>query len=64
MLISAKEKVTQKQYLRMTHTYDLIEPKCRRKRENKIKRKRNKHIASLRRPFCIILPFCLFLICR
>ena len=52
-LISTKEKVTQMQYLRMTHTYDLIEPKFRRKEENKTKKKRNKPIVSLRRLFCI-----------
>ena len=52
-LISTKEKVTQMQYLRMTHTYDLIEPKFRRKEENKTERKRNKQIVSLRRLFCI-----------
>ena len=52
-LISTKEKVKQMQYLRMTHTYDLIEPKFRRKKENKTERKRNKQIVSLRRLFCI-----------
>ena len=52
-LISTKEKVTQMQYLRMTHTYDLSEPKFRRKEENKTERKRNKQIVSLRRLFCI-----------
>ena len=40
-------------FLRMTHTYDLIEPKFRRKEENKTERKRNKQIVSLRRLFCI-----------
>ena len=52
-LISTKEKVTQMQYLGMTHTYDLIEPKFRRKEENKTERKRNKQIVSFRRLFCI-----------
>ena len=52
-LISTKEKVTQMQYLRMTHTYDLIEPKFRRKEENKTERNRNKQIFSLRRLFYI-----------
>ena len=52
-LISTKEKVTQMQYLRLTHTYDLIEPKFRRKKENKTERKRNKQIVSLRTLFCI-----------
>ena len=56
-LISTKEKVTQMQYLRMTHTYDLIEPKFRRKEENKRERKRNKQIVSLRRLFCISSSF-------
>ena len=51
--ISTYEKVTQNQYLRMTYTYNLIEPKFRRKRENKTKRKINKQIISLRRLFCI-----------
>ena len=45
------------QYLRMTYTYDLIEPKFRRKEENKAERKRNKQIVSLRRLFCIIFFF-------
>ena len=52
-LISTKEKVTQMQCLRMTHTYDLIEPKFRRKEKNETERKRNKEIVSLRRLFCI-----------
>ena len=37
----------------MTHTYDLIEPKFRRKEENKTEKKRNKQTVSLRRLFCI-----------
>ena len=52
-LICTKEKVTQMQYLRMTHTYDLIEPKFGRKEENKTERRTNKQIVILRRLFCI-----------
>ena len=52
-LIATKEEVTQMQYLRMTHTYDLIEPKFRRKEENKTERKRNEQIVRLRGLFCI-----------
>ena len=54
MLTFTKEKVTQKQCLRMTHTYVLIEPKFQRKRENKEKEMIIKQIVSLmRRLFCV-----------